>query len=328
MIAYNFKGMGSCFSYCCREQNKRARHVKPAGYFDTSSLIEFETLIDEQSTSEPKSLESLEVPVAKFHAPDESCCNCNFNFNLELQQYLLNFEDLPTSDDDLLTVSSLSDNGDGINIRKLAFHQEDALELEEEAKALPDAVETPPISAGQRVVMRSKLSKEDNWTGADHNAWALAGEEEILNAAKLRCQGHLPSFSPVLDITSFQLVLQYHTITGVFFAPQFQAKAWEKERERLNSSPHSSLDLEWENEVGLTPPQRCASAADDDFVYVPGADTCSNHSTPLSNENDLEWDGDLSSVQIGGFDMETEQLISEIEQMTADALKEPSGASR
>lgn len=302
MIAYNLKGMGSCFSYCCREQNKRARHVKPAGYFDTSSLIEFETLIDEQSTSEPKSLESLEAPVAKFHAQDESCCNCSLNS--EFQQYLLNFEDLLTSDDDLLTLSSLSDNGDGINIKKLAFHQEDALELEEEAKALPDTVEAPPISAGQRVVMRSKLSKEDNWTGADHNAWALAGEEEILNAAKLRCQGHLPS------------------------CPQFQAKAWEKERERLNSSPHSSLDLEWENEVGLTPPQQCASAADDDFVYVPGADTCSNHSTPLSNENDLEWDGDLSSVQIGGFDMETEQLISEIEQMTADALKEPSGASR
>lgn len=216
----------------------------------------------------------------------------------------MSFEDLPASDDDLFTLSSLSDNGDGINIKKLAFHQEDALELEEEAKALSDAVEAPPISAGQRVVMRSKLSKEDNWTGADHNAWALAGEEEILNAAKLRCQGHLPS------------------------CPQFQAKAWEKERERLNSSPHSSLDLEWENEVGLTPPQRCASAADEDFVYVPGPDTCSNHSTPLSNENDLEWDGDLSSVQIGGFDMETEQLISEIEQMTADALKEPSSASR
>lgn len=302
MITYHFKGMGSCFSYCCREQNKRARHVKPAGYFDTSSLIEFETLIDEQSTSEPKSLESLELPVAKCYAADESCCNCNFNSELRL--YLLNFQDFSTSDDDLLSLSSLSDNGDGVIIKKLAFHQEDALELEEEAKAQPDSVEAPPISAGQRVVVRSRLAKEDNWTGADRNAWALAGEEDILNAAKLRCQGHLPS------------------------CPQFQAKAWEKERERLNSSPHSSLDLEWENEVGLTPPQRCASAADDDFVYVPGVDTCSNHSTPLSNENDLEWDGDLSSVQIGGFDMETEQLISEIEQMTADALKEPSGASR
>nr|XP_050050625.1 uncharacterized protein LOC126546948 isoform X2 [Dermacentor andersoni] len=252
MIIYYFKGMGSCFSYCCKEQNKRVRHVKPAGYFDTSSLIEFETLIDEQPSSEPKSMSSW-----------------------------LNFKK-----------------------GKLAFHQEDALELEEEAKAQPDTVEAPPISVGQRVVMRSNLAKEDNWTGADHNAWALAGEEEILNTAKLRCQGHLPN------------------------CPQFQTKAWDKERERLNSSPHSSLDLEWENEVGLTPPQRCASATDDDFVYVPGVDTCSNHSTPLSNENDLEWDGDLSSVQIGGFDMETEQLISEIEQMTVDALKEPSGASR
>nr|XP_050050623.1 AP-1 complex-associated regulatory protein-like isoform X1 [Dermacentor andersoni] len=300
MIIYYFKGMGSCFSYCCKEQNKRVRHVKPAGYFDTSSLIEFETLIDEQPSSEPKSLQSLELPVAKFHAPDDSCCNCSS----ELQLYHLNFEELSASDDDLLSLSGLSDNDESIIIKKLAFHQEDALELEEEAKAQPDTVEAPPISVGQRVVMRSNLAKEDNWTGADHNAWALAGEEEILNTAKLRCQGHLPN------------------------CPQFQTKAWDKERERLNSSPHSSLDLEWENEVGLTPPQRCASATDDDFVYVPGVDTCSNHSTPLSNENDLEWDGDLSSVQIGGFDMETEQLISEIEQMTVDALKEPSGASR
>ncbi|XP_077505799.1 uncharacterized protein LOC144115332 isoform X6 [Amblyomma americanum] len=258
MIICNCRGMGSCLSYCCKEQSKRARHVKPAGYFDSSSLIEFETLIDE-SSSEPKSISSW-----------------------------LNFKK-----------------------GKLAFHQEDALELEEEAKMQqPDSVEVPPASVGQRVVMRSRLSKEDNWTGADHSAWALAGEEEILNVTRLQCQGHLPSLLAVLS------------------GPQFQAKAWEKERERLNSSPHSSLDLEWENEVGLTPPQQCASAADDDFVYVPGADTCSNHSTPLSNENDLEWDGDLSSVQIGGFDMETEQLISEIEQMTADALKEPSGASR
>ncbi|XP_077530954.1 uncharacterized protein LOC144142995 isoform X2 [Haemaphysalis longicornis] len=253
MVIYNLIGMGSCLSYCCKERSKRARHVKPAGYFDTSSLIEFETLIDEQSSSEPKSISSW-----------------------------LNFKK-----------------------GKLAFHQEDALELEEEAKVQPPsaaAAETPPLVGGQRVVVRSRLAKEDNWTGADHNAWALAGEEEILNVTKLR--SHLPS------------------------CPQFLTKTWEKERERLNSSPHSSLDLEWENEVGLTPPQQCTSAADEDFVYVPGADTCSNHSTPISNENDLEWDGDLSSVQIGGFDMETEQLISEIEQMTADALKEPSGASR
>lgn len=47
MVIYNLIGMGSCLSYCCKERSKRARHVKPAGYFDTSSLIEFETLIDE-----------------------------------------------------------------------------------------------------------------------------------------------------------------------------------------------------------------------------------------------------------------------------------------
>lgn len=79
MIIYNFKGMGSCFSYCCKEQNKRSRHVKPAdyfdtGYFDTSSLIEFETLIDEQSSSEPKSMSSwLNFKKGKFAKPGTSC---------------------------------------------------------------------------------------------------------------------------------------------------------------------------------------------------------------------------------------------------------------
>lgn len=300
MIIYNLIGMGSCLSYCCKERNKRARHVKPAGYFDTSSLIEFETLIDEQSSSEPKSLQSLELLEIESHAQVATYSDGNYDSQSRL--YHLNFEEPLTSDDDLLSLTD--DDDDCINIKQLAFHQEDALELEEEAKVQPPSAadETPPLVGGQRVVVRSRLAKEDNWTGADHNAWALAGEEEILNVTKLH--SHLPS------------------------CPQFLTKTWEKERERLNSSPHSSLDLEWENEVGLTPPQQCTSAADEDFVYVPGADTCSNHSTPISNENDLEWDGDLSSVQIGGFDMETEQLISEIEQMTADALKEPSGASR
>ncbi|KAK8781892.1 hypothetical protein V5799_016766, partial [Amblyomma americanum] len=188
--------MGSCLSYCCKEQSKRARHVKPAGYFDSSSLIEFETLIDEQSSSEPKSISSwLNFKKGKGVMP--------------IQMLLLNVE----------------------------------------ARLIASQVSVVTL------VLQGVVS---------------AGEEEILNVTRLQCQGHLPS------------------------CPQFQAKAWEKERERLNSSPHSSLDLEWENEVGLTPPQQCASAADDDFVYVPGADTCSNHSTPLSNENDLEWDGDLS----------------------------------
>lgn len=245
------------------------------------------------------SLQSLELPETESQAQVVTYCDGNCNSQSRL--YHLNFEELLTSDDDLLSLTD-DDDGGGVIIKQLAFHQEDALELEEESKVQPSAAETPPLVGGQRVVVRSRLAKEDNWTGADHNAWALTGEEEILNVTRLR--SHLPS------------------------CPQFLTKTWEKERERLNSSPHSSLDLEWENEVGLTPPQQCTSAADEDFVYVPGADTCSNHSTPISNENDLEWDGDLSSVQIGGFDMETEQLISEIEQMTADALKEPSGASR
>ncbi|EEC16993.1 hypothetical protein IscW_ISCW022230 [Ixodes scapularis] len=120
----------------------------------------------------------------------------------------------------------------------LAF-QEETLELEEEAKQCEDIGNLPPLAQGQKVVVRAKLAKDANWTGAMQDKWVLNGEEEILNVARLKDSAHLSNC--------------------------------------------------------LTPPNQFpASATDDDFVCVPGADTCSNHSTPLSNENDLEWDGDLS----------------------------------
>ncbi|CAN8020173.1 unnamed protein product [Ixodes persulcatus] len=292
MTVLNLKGMGSCLSFCCKEASKRTRHVKQTRYFDSSSLIEFETLIDEQPSNEPKSLDS--------DAPAVTQSNDTCGLGSEL--YRLNFGELSSSDDSILSSSGFCDDDD--ILRKLAF-QEETLELEEEAKQCEDIGNLPPLAQGQKVVVRAKLAKDANWTGAMQDKWVLNGEEEILNVARLKDSAHLSN------------------------CPLVHGKVWDKERDRLNSSPHSSIDLEWENEVGLTPPNQFpASATDDDFVCVPGADTCSNHSTPLSNENDLEWDGDLSSVQMSGFDMETEQLISEIEQMTAEALREPVGVVR
>ncbi|KAG8183134.1 hypothetical protein JTE90_024436 [Oedothorax gibbosus] len=76
------------------------------------------------------------------------------------------------------------------------------------------------------------------------------------------------------------------------------------------SSPSSSVDLEWENEDGLSPVTHFSARED------PSSDTadCSQLSTPVSNGNEeLEWDGHFTSTHITQLDMETERLISEIE---------------
>lgn len=175
--------------------------------------------------------------------------------------------------------------------KQLAF-QEEALELEgNRGETAISPYDRKDDDAGQELIQGSVWLKDSryDWAVCSNN-----GHSHLLRTE----QGGLHSLgAPILEKIS--------------------------RRERLCSSPHSSLELEWENEVGLTPPQQCDSVTEDDFVYIPGADTSSNHSTPISNENDLEWDGDLASVQISGFDLGTERLISEIEHMTAEALKEP-----
>ncbi|GFY52226.1 uncharacterized protein TNIN_175961 [Trichonephila inaurata madagascariensis] len=85
------------------------------------------------------------------------------------------------------------------------------------------------------------------------------------------------------------------------------------------SSPSSSVELEWENEDGLSP-----------VTHLPGRDDSSSDtasclselSTPVSNGNEeLEWDGHFTSTHISQLDMETERLISEIERLTTGALQ-------
>lgn len=122
-----------------------------------------------------------------------------------------------------------------------------------------------------------------------------SGQETTLGVTRLKDTGHLDNCEwaiMAISVDKHFLVIcnLFPSLTG----PLLHGRPWQ--RERLGSSPHSSIDLEWENEVGLTPPclESELPAAEDDFVCIPGAETCSNHSTPLSNENDLEWDGDLS----------------------------------
>ncbi|XP_071440307.1 uncharacterized protein [Hetaerina americana] len=106
------------------------------------------------------------------------------------------------------------------------------------------------------------------------------------------------------------------------------------------STPHSSIDLEWEPEGLMLPevPAGMAMSGEKDYpmdhpMDHPMSTVCtSSQSAPwsrVSSPNSLEWDpceedhgvvGDSSVIY--GEDAETEQLISEIEQLTSRALRE------
>ncbi|XP_023223954.1 uncharacterized protein LOC111625141 isoform X3 [Centruroides sculpturatus] len=76
------------------------------------------------------------------------------------------------------------------------------------------------------------------------------------------------------------------------------SQKWEK-LPAGNGTPGSSLDLEWENEAGLTPPPHYLIPTTDDLTWFVLSENSSNHShpsTPVSNGNDLEWD--FTSVQV------------------------------
>ncbi|KAK2589133.1 hypothetical protein KPH14_001955 [Odynerus spinipes] len=97
-----------------------------------------------------------------------------------------------------------------------------------------------------------------------------------------------------------------------------------KQQACVSSTPGSSLDLEWEHE-GMPLP-----VMDNDKISTDESQTSINNSQPssltaspwsrVSTPNSLEWDpveADMVCV-----DMETEQLLTEIERLTDRALKE------
>lgn len=85
------------------------------------------------------------------------------------------------------------------------------------------------------------------------------------------------------------------------------------------STPPSSVDLEWEHEAGFfcSGSSQPPSKTEEEVTATVGSDKCG---TPLSNE--LEWDDGFVSPEATDLDLETEQLICEIEQLTSQALQE------
>lgn len=105
------------------------------------------------------------------------------------------------------------------------------------------------------------------------------------------------------------------------------ARTLMKQQACISSTPGSSLDLEWEHEGMLVPVMDDENA---DSVDGSVTHTSINNSQPssltaspwsrVSTPNSLEWDpveADMVCV-----DLETEQLLTEIERLTDRALKE------
>ncbi|XP_043273241.1 uncharacterized protein [Venturia canescens] len=95
----------------------------------------------------------------------------------------------------------------------------------------------------------------------------------------------------------------------------------------ITSTPASSLDLEWEHEVlpmaTIQPSQELSpndSLSRTSLNASPPSSLTASPWSRISTPNSLEWDP--VEAEIEGVDVETEQLLTEIERLTDKALKE------
>ncbi|GIY89099.1 hypothetical protein CDAR_100432 [Caerostris darwini] len=78
------------------------------------------------------------------------------------------------------------------------------------------------------------------------------------------------------------------------------------------ATPGSSVDLEWENEIGFNSSN---FGATEELQWTVLTENTNNsyRSSPLSNSNGLEWDGDFTSVDVSEIVAETQRLTSELD---------------
>lgn len=92
--------------------------------------------------------------------------------------------------------------------------------------------------------------------------------------------------------------------------------------EQIGTASGSSVDLEWENEIGLTPPSNIGLPEELTWNLVTETTNTSWRSSPISISNGLEWDGDYTSVEVSEFIQETQKLIDDMDQRTMDTETE------
>ncbi|XP_022244387.1 uncharacterized protein LOC106459935 isoform X2 [Limulus polyphemus] len=175
-----------------------------------------------------------------------------------------------------------------LNFRKKKLMQkEESLEMEitmtiegrKEAARMESLTQSSDIMNPAKLVFHSE---HFGWLGDDPQNWITAGDEECDTTSN-----HSKVDDSLVTLLSRQRSLNSsvnHLLT----------------RDRLttfNSTPPSSIDLEWDDEAGLTPPPPPSLLApDDDGISAFVSDTTSRsiRSTPPSNGNELEWDGEFN----------------------------------
>ncbi|XP_022252955.1 AP-1 complex-associated regulatory protein-like isoform X2 [Limulus polyphemus] len=185
------------------------------------------------------------------------------------------------------------------------LEMEDAatIEARREAAKMSRLAQSPDIMNPARLVFHSDQFR---WLGDDPQNWHIAGNDDFDSSSdhsKVQDESLVPLFTGQKSLSS--------SVNHLLVRDRLTT---------LNTTPPSSIDLEWEDEAGLTLP-----APEEEIASTFVSETTSNRSvrsTPPSNGNELEWDGEFTSVQMSQLDLETEQLISEIEKMTAEALND------
>ncbi|GAB6027323.1 hypothetical protein CHUAL_001605 [Chamberlinius hualienensis] len=184
--------------------------------------------------------------------------------------------------------------------------REEELELEEgaliegrrEAARVARLANSHQIINPARLVLRDSTSSWVTTDEPDINGADDVETEVFIDENKLRLltsRTYLPSYSNSILETGSTVS---SNVSG--------SRDWVNNN---GSTPPSSIDLEWD-EAGVFLP----TDVNGDHV---------KHETPTSN--DLEWDNDAVNVETSPrqppeLDLETEQLISEIEKLTAEAL--------
>ncbi|CAL1297132.1 unnamed protein product [Larinioides sclopetarius] len=82
------------------------------------------------------------------------------------------------------------------------------------------------------------------------------------------------------------------------------------------ATPGSSVDLEWENEIGFHSSSNFGATEEPQWTVLTENTNNTNNSyrsSPLSNSNGLEWDGDFTSVDVTEIIAETQRLTSELD---------------
>ncbi|GAB6027322.1 hypothetical protein CHUAL_001605 [Chamberlinius hualienensis] len=274
--------MGSCFGRCCPEFFGGANSRSWfSGYYDRGSLVEFESLME----------------TTVHH--DEPISNELLTAREKLLVSMRCYEEL-------VKEQQMLDEA----IAREHAKREEELELEEGAliEGRREAARVARLANSHQIINPARLVLRDSTS-----SWVTTDEPDINGADDVETE-------VFIDENKLRLLTSrtYLPMTLIGYSNSILETG-----STVSSNVSGSRD--WVNNNGSTPPSSIDLEWDEAGVFLP-TDVNGDHvkhETPTSN--DLEWDNDAVNVETSPrqppeLDLETEQLISEIEKLTAEAL--------